>query len=81
MGVACCTPHTLTKKADTCIITPWQSSCHLKMLIPEREVGNVIGKGGTILRSICEQSTSRVHISGKSHNAPFSPYVTPHFSY
>lgn len=37
--------------------------CFLKMLLPEREVGNVIGKGGALLKKICEDSGARVHIS------------------
>jgi len=43
---------------------------YLKMLIPERETGNVIGKSGTVLKKICEESGARVRISAMDEIIP-----------
>lgn len=44
--------------------TDGESRFFLKMLLPEKEVGNVIGKGGAVLKRICDESGARVRISG-----------------
>lgn len=42
----------------------------LKMLLPERSVGNVIGKEGAVLRKIMEESNSRIRISAMDEILP-----------
>jgi len=42
----------------------------LKMLLPEKEVGNVIGKGGAVLKRICDESGARVRISAHDELVP-----------
>jgi hypothetical protein len=43
---------------------------HLKMLVAEKETGNVIGRGGELLRQIRSESGARVHISAMDEVLP-----------
>jgi hypothetical protein len=43
---------------------------HLKMLVPEKETGNVIGRGGELLRQVRSESGARVHISAMDEVLP-----------
>ena len=44
----------------------------LKVLLPERSVGNVIGKEGTVLKKIMEESGSRIRISAMDEVLPMT---------
>eukprot|EP00966_Prymnesium_polylepis_P039120 908016-Prymnesium_polylepis.1 len=44
----------------------------LKLLLPERAVGNVIGKEGTVLKKIMDESGSRIRISAMDEVLPIT---------
>ena len=60
-----------------CLSSAADNTALLKMLIPEREVGNVIGKAGAVLRKIQEDSGARIRFSQVDEVVPVPPASQP----
>ncbi|XP_072171068.1 RNA-binding protein Nova-1-like [Diadema setosum] len=65
----------LTPKAGIENLTSPERARQVKVVVPNSTAGLIIGKGGTMIKSIMEQSGSRVQISQKSDGITLSERV------